>query len=184
MPVSGWAIFLGCVMLFGASTGMAQDVALPDGYRQSNYDAPVPDHVPGAITVGDDAAYALWRSGRVAFVDVMPNLPRPASLPADAVWHGRSRKSVPGAIWLPDVGFGALDTAAEAQLESGLIAATRGDQDAPILFLCRADCWMSWNASKRAVERGYTTVFWYPDGSTGWTFWDWPTKRLKVFENK
>jgi PQQ-dependent catabolism-associated CXXCW motif protein len=167
-----------------APTTMAQQVALPDGYRQSDYDAPVPDHVPGAITVGDDAAYALWRSGRVGFIDVMPNLARPKSLPGDAVWHGRSRQSVPGALWLPDVGFGTLDKPARAQLEAGLRTASNEDPDAPILFLCRADCWMSWNASKRAIELGYTTVFWYPDGSTGWTFWDWPTKRLKVFESQ
>jgi len=162
----------------------AQGVPLPDGYRQSDYDAPVPDHVPGADTVGDEAAWALWRSGRVAFVDVMPNLARPKSLPEDAVWHGRSRRSVPGAYWLPDVGFGTLDKAAEAQLAAGLAAASGGDKDAPVLFLCRAECWMSWNASKRAVERGYSRVFWYPDGSTGWTFWDWPTKRLKVFKSR
>jgi len=178
----GWAILFGWVVSMSAGAAMAQPVPLPEDYRHSDYDAPVPDHVPGALTVGDDASYALWRSGRVAFVDVMPNLARPASLPADAVWHGRSRQSVPGAIWLPDIGFGTLDAAAETQLQAGLIAATKGDRDAPVLFMCRADCWMSWNAAKRAVEQGYTRVFWYPDGSTGWTFWDWPTKRLKVFK--
>ncbi len=160
----------------------SQGDAAPEGYRQSNYDAPVPDEAPGALTVEDAAAYALWHSGRVAFIDVMPNLPRPKSLPADAVWHGRSRQSVPGAIWLPDVGFGTLDAAAERQFEVGLTTATGGDIDAPVLFLCRADCWMSWNAAKRAAERGYTRVFWYADGSTGWTFWDWPTRRLKVYK--
>lgn len=180
-PIAGAAI-LACGLFLGAPMAAAQDVALPDGFRKTLYDAPVPDHVPGAITVGDDAAYALWRSGRVGFIDVMPNLARPKGLPAEAVWHGRSRQSVPGAIWLPDVGFGTLDATAHTQLDAGLLAATGGDRDAPILFLCRADCWMSWNASKRAVDRGYTRVFWYPDGSTGWTFWDWPTKRLKVFK--
>jgi len=177
------AVLLVCAGWLAAGTpALAQGVPAPEGYRQSNYDAPVPDDVPGALTVDDNAAYALWRSGRVAFVDVMPNLARPQSLPADAVWHGRSRQSVPGAIWLPDVGFGTLDAAAETQLNAGLAQATGGDRDTPILFLCRADCWMSWNASKRAAERGYSRVFWYPDGSTGWTFWDWPTTRLKVFE--
>jgi len=178
-----WAALLICGgWLAAVNSAVAQDVLAPEGYRQSNYDAPVPDDVPGALTVDDNAAYALWRSGRVAFVDVMPNLSRPESLPADAVWHGRSRQSVPGAIWLPDVGFGTLDAAAEAQLDAGLTAATGGDRNAPVLFLCRSDCWMSWNASKRAVELGYGRVFWYPDGSTGWTFWNWPTSRLKVFE--
>lgn len=177
-------ILLLCLTWFVAPMGSAQGVPLPNGYRQSDYDAPVPDYVPGADTVGDAAAYALWRSGLVAFIDVMPDLARPKSLPADAVWHGRSRRSVPGAIWLPDVGFGTMDAAAETQFSAGLTKATGGSKDAPVVFLCRADCWMSWNASKRAVERGFTRVFWYPDGSTGWTFWEWPTKRLKVFKSQ
>jgi rhodanese-related sulfurtransferase len=28
---------------------------------------------------------------------------------------------------------------------------------------------MSWNAAKRATEEyGYTQVYWYPEGTTGW----------------
>jgi PQQ-dependent catabolism-associated CXXCW motif protein len=30
------------------------------------------------------------------------------------------------------------------------------------------DCWMSWNAAKRAVEWGYSSVIWYPAGADGW----------------
>ena len=181
---SRWAGFAVSALFVGASVASAQGVPPLDGYRQTDYDAQVPDIVPGAVTVGDKAVYALWHSGRVAFIDVMPNLARPVGLPADAVWHGRSRHSVPGAIWLPDVGFGTLDEAAAAQFDAGLKAATGGDWDAPIVFLCRADCWMSWNASKRAVARGFTRVFWYRDGTTDWTFWDWPTQRLKVFDRQ
>lgn len=179
-------ILLTCCGVLSAwgNIATAQTVAAPAGYRQTDYDAPVPEKVTGAVTVDDDAAYALWRTGRVAFIDVMPNLPRPKGLPADAVWRGRSRQSVPGAVWLPEVGFGTFDAAAAAQFDQGLTAATKGDKDAPVLFLCRADCWMSWNASKRAVAQGYSRVFWYPEGSTGWKFWDWPTNRLKVFKNK
>lgn len=173
------AVLLCLICLAGP---LVADVPVPDGYRQSDYDAPVPDDLPGAVVVGDDAAYALWRSGRVAFIDVMPDLPRPKGLPEDAVWRGRSRQSVPGAIWLPDIGFGTLDAPARKQFEQGLAHATGGDLDAPILFLCRDECWMSWNAAKRAVEAGYGRVFWYPFGSTGWTFWDWPTERLRVFK--
>jgi PQQ-dependent catabolism-associated CXXCW motif protein len=35
------------------------------------------------------------------------------------------------------------------------------------LFYCLRDCWMSWNAAKRAIALGYT-VAWYPDGTDGW----------------
>ena len=36
------------------------------------------------------------------------------------------------------------------------------------MIYCQADCWMSWNAAKRALSYGYTNVAWYPDGTEGW----------------
>lgn len=153
----------------------------PRDYRQEDYDAPVPETLQGAVVVEDDQAHAYWKSGDVVFVDVMPDLPRPKGLPEGMIWRGRARHSVPGAIWLPRIGFGRLDEAGEAQFEQGLRKAV-GAKDRPVLFLCRADCWMSWNAARRAVLAGYETVYWYPSGTTGWTFWDWPTERLKPFK--
>ncbi len=38
----------------------------------------------------------------------------------------------------------------------------------PLVFYCLKDCWMSWNAAKRALELGYKNVDWYPEGSDGW----------------
>lgn len=167
-----------CVLLMlVASASWA--VEEPDGYRLDDYDAPVPESLEGAYVVGDDAAHALWLSGRVAIIDVMPDFPRPKNLPKDVIWRGRARHSIPGAIWLTKIGFGELTEDGQAQFEHGLSFATQGDPDAPILFICRADCWLSWNAAKRAVAAGYSRVFWYPEGTTGWTFWEWPTKRLK-----
>jgi PQQ-dependent catabolism-associated CXXCW motif protein len=37
-----------------------------------------------------------------------------------------------------------------------------------VVFYCLADCWMSWNAAKRAAAWGYTRVYWYRDGTDGW----------------
>ena len=45
---------------------------------------------------------------------------------------------------------------------------TKGKRDAPLVFFCLRDCWMSWNAAKRAVEAGYTNVMWFRDGTDGW----------------
>lgn len=157
----------------------AQAVEQPDGYRMENYDAPVPEEAPGAITISDETAYALWRTGRVVIIDVMPDITKPKGLPEGMKWKGRTRRSMPGALWWPEVGFGALAPAIEANFQDNLERVTEGDKTAPILFLCRQDCWMSWNASKRAASYGYQTVFWYPDGSTGWRFWDHPVEILK-----
>jgi PQQ-dependent catabolism-associated CXXCW motif protein len=171
---------LTCLALVAALIGsplLALDE--PAGYRQSEYDAPVPDGVSGGLRIEDEAAFALWHSGVVTFFDVMPGLKRPKGLPEDAIWKGRSRDSIPGAIWLPDAGFGTLDTKAEAGFRAALEAATKGRLDAPMVFFCRADCWMSWNASRRAISWGYTRVFWYAFGTTGWEFNGYPTQRIK-----
>jgi PQQ-dependent catabolism-associated CXXCW motif protein len=47
--------------------------------------------------------------------------------------------------------------------------ATKGNTAHPIVLFCLRDCWMSWNAAKRALSYGYTAVSWFPDGSDGWT---------------
>ena len=36
------------------------------------------------------------------------------------------------------------------------------------MFYCLANCWMSWNAARRAIALGYRNVAWYPDGTDGW----------------
>ena len=33
---------------------------------------------------------------------------------------------------------------------------------------------MGWNAVKRAAGYGYTSLYWYPDGTDGWRDWDKP----------
>ncbi len=50
----------------------------------------------------------------------------------------------------------------------GLTKATGGDPQKAIVFYCLTDCWMSWNAAKRAMSYGYKKVLWYPEGTDGW----------------
>ena len=53
---------------------------------------------------------------------------------------------------------------------------TGGDAGAPLLFYCVTDCWMSWNAAKRALSWGYTRIYWYRDGIEVWQQFDLPTE--------
>jgi PQQ-dependent catabolism-associated CXXCW motif protein len=71
-------------------------------------------------------------------------------------------------LWLPDVGRGALTPQLEAYFRDHLDAATKGRRDVAVVFYCRADCWMSWNATKRAAGWGYSRLYWYRDGTDGW----------------
>lgn len=154
----------------------------PAGYRMDAYRGPVPATLAGATVVDDDAAHALWKSGAVVFIDVLPRAPKPANLPEGTIWREKKRLSIPGAIWLPNVGYGALAESTHTYFRQHLLAVTAADVDHPILFFCLSGCWMSWNAAKRALEYGYTRVFWYPDGSDGWDFSDFPLEEIKPAE--
>ncbi|TCP44531.1 PQQ-dependent catabolism-associated CXXCW motif protein [Rhodovulum marinum] len=165
------------ILLGLPAAGLAQ-VAEPDTYRTDHYREPVPGTLTGGTVVDAEQAHALWQSGEVAFVDVLPRAPKPPNLPAGTIWRDKPRFSIPGAIWLPNVGYGEIAEATHAYFRAGLNRVTGGDPAHPVLFFCLADCWMSWNAAKRALEYGYTTVYWFPDGTDGWTFLDYPVERL------
>ena len=54
------------------------------------------------------------------------------------------------------------------EIQRSLEKATAGDRARTLVVYCLADCWMSWNAAKRALALGYTDVAWYPEGTDGW----------------
>jgi len=152
----------------------------PDDYRMDHYRGPVPETLAGATVVGPERAHALWQSGDVAFVDVLPRAPKPPNLPEGTIWREQPRLSIPGAIWLPNVGYGDIADLTHAYFRAGLDKVTGGDTDHPVLFFCLDECWMSWNAAKRALEYGYTDVYWFPEGTDGWTFLDYPVERVEA----
>ena len=77
------------------------------------------------------------------------------------------RLDIPGSLWLPDTGYGELAPVMLDYFRRGLDRALDGRQR-PLVFYCLKDCWMSWNAAKRALAQGYSNVAWYPGGSDGW----------------
>ncbi len=152
----------------------AADVPEPAGYHGEPYKGPVPATLVGAEVIDAARAHALWESKAAAFVDVLPHAPRPEGLPEGTIWHEKPHDTIPGATWLPDTGYQALAPETETYLIDGLKAVSGGDADAPLVFFCKPDCWMSWNAAKRAVEHGYSQVMWFPGGVGGWTDAGWP----------
>jgi PQQ-dependent catabolism-associated CXXCW motif protein len=139
----------------------------PDSYRGSDYRSPTPASLKGARVLTTEEAAALWRAGEAAFIDVLPQAPRPAGLPADVVWRDKPRFDIPGSMWLPDTGYGELAPVMLDYFRRGLDQALSG-RSLPLVFYCLKDCWMSWNAAKRALALGYSKVAWYPEGADGW----------------
>jgi PQQ-dependent catabolism-associated CXXCW motif protein len=140
----------------------------PPGYRIDDYRAATPATLQGASVLTTQQAEALWRGGGAIFIDVLPRPPRPANLPAGTLWRDRPRMNIPGSIWLPDTGYGALSATTEHYLRAALDRITAGDHAKMLVVYCLKDCWMSWNAAKRALTLGYTRVAWYPQGTDGW----------------
>lgn len=140
----------------------------PSGYRTADYRAPTPATLAGARVVTTAEAATMWRSGTAAFVDVLPHAPKPANLPPGTLWVEKPRMDIPGGAWLPDTGYGALAAQIEDYLRNGLRRITEGDRAKLVVIYCQANCWMSWNAAKRALAMGYKNIAWYPEGTDGW----------------
>ncbi|HEX5508224.1 MAG TPA: PQQ-dependent catabolism-associated CXXCW motif protein [Pseudolabrys sp.] len=141
----------------------------PTAYRFENYRAPTPQTLQGARVVTTREAEAIWKKANAIFVDVLPQSPKPQNLPPGTIWHDKPRLDIPGSIWLPDTGYGALARAMNEYFRAGLLKASGGNRNKALVIYCLRDCWMSWNAAKRAMALGYTRVIWYPEGTDGWS---------------
>jgi PQQ-dependent catabolism-associated CXXCW motif protein len=151
-----------------AATPCQAAVTEPDGYRMDHYRAPVPETVQGARVVHTADLPALIASRHPVLIDVLP-APSPPPDPRPGMPRMmRPHTDIPGSIWLPEVGRGAISADRDAWFANQLAAATHGDKAKPVVFYCLSNCWMSWNATKRAVGYGYTQAYWYPEGADGW----------------
>src|SRR4051812_12621513 len=161
---------------FTVSTSAQERPPEPAGYRMEDYRAPVPASLAGARILATAEAEAIWRAKSGVFIDVMPRAPKPPNLPEGTVWRDKPRLNIPGSVWLPDTGYGKLAAATEDYLREGLGRTSGGDKGKQLVIYCQADCWMSWNAAKRALSYGYSNVAWYPDGTDGWQRADLPVE--------
>jgi PQQ-dependent catabolism-associated CXXCW motif protein len=157
----------------------AATVPEPPGYRMDDFRSPVPATLRGAKVLTSDEAADLWNKNAATFIDVYPQAPKPANLPAGTFWRDPVHRSIEGAHWVPNVGYGALSPAMDAYFRQALARLTGSKRDAAVVFFCLKDCWMSWNAAKRALELGYTNVMWFSEGTDGWQELGYPLIDVK-----
>jgi PQQ-dependent catabolism-associated CXXCW motif protein len=168
-----------CSLTFVGFGARSQDrVPEPAGYRVDGYRAPTPATLAGARVLTTAEAKLCWKNGAV-FVDVLPYSPRPANLPNGTIWREKTRRDIPGSVWLPNTGYGELAAETESYFRLGLERVTQSDGAKLLVFYCLRDCWMSWNAAKRALALGYKNVAWYPDGTDGWEAAGLPLQEAK-----
>ena len=132
------------------------------------YRTVVPLTLKGVTVVDNEEAMELYKAKKIVFIDVMPFTPKPPNLPKGMIWRDKKRQNIPGSIWLANVGYGRLPGEMDKFFRKQLELIAKGSRDTPLLFYCQKDCWMSWNAAKRALEYGYSKIYWYPVGTDGW----------------
>lgn len=150
-----------------AQADPAADFDPATGYRTAHYRAVVPSAPEGVPRI-DTATVVKLLGKRAILIDVMP-AEGGVRDPATGAWRlAKPRPSLPGAHWFPEAGRGNPDPAIAAGFDAG-VASLRGRADTrPLILFCLADCWMSWNASRRLAKAGYAHVYWYADGTDGW----------------
>ena len=127
-----------------------------------------PPTLKGAHVV-DGAAVAEMIAGpdKPVLIDVAPRERKPANFPEGRLWLP-VHPSIPGAVWLPNAGSAPLPPEREVLFFNRVEQLTGGDKGKPIVVFCHVECWGSWNAGKRLVDKGYTAVNWFPLGLEGW----------------
>ena len=117
-----------------------------------------PDSIPGGDTVTT-----------TELASVLSRQPRPELVLIDAL-AGPAHSTIPGALSVPDAGdAGSLNDSTERDLASYYRSLTDNDLTTVLVFFCQgAHCWESYNASLRAINMGYTNVYWYRGGLSAW----------------
>ena len=164
---------LGVVLLSVLAAGgavAAEDYAAryghigPEGYRMEAYRAPTPQSVPGGTVVDLEALRRLLAEPGTVVLDVR----QAPTGPDGRLLASEPLEVIPGGRWLPGIGLGAVEPDDDARYREILADLTGGDRERPVVFYCKTDCWMSWNATIRAAGYGYRRLYWYPDGIDGW----------------
>jgi len=137
----------------------------PDGYRMADFRAPVPATLAGATVLSTEQLQERVLAEAPLLIDVMPAPRKPKDT---GLWIAPTRENIPGSHWLANTGYGELSDEFSDFFERELASLTADDPSRPLIFYCEANCWMSWNAAKRALSLGYEHVAWYPDGTDGW----------------
>lgn len=170
MKLSALAVFI-LALGFSAAPASAQTIAnqayggetrdwgIPPqaGLRPGDYHAPTPTGIPGGRVV-----YTYWLAQAVNGAN------KPLLL---NFLTGRSVRAIPGSVWLSGGGQGiSFDDLAQERLGQRLAALTGGNKAAPIVMYClSAECWLSYNATLRALRLGYSNAMWYRGGVEAWT---------------
>jgi PQQ-dependent catabolism-associated CXXCW motif protein len=117
--------------------------------------APTPTRIPGGLVITTGALRALYERDPSGF------------LVFDVLGGQQGLPNAQNA--LPAGQAGSFTDQTQREFGNYLQQVTGGKKDTPLVFYCASvECWMSYNAALRAVNLGYTQVFWYRGGIEAW----------------
>lgn len=135
-----------------------------DGYRLSHYRSPTPLTHEHARTLDTVTLQQLLREQPgTRLIDVYRQQWLHGQFIEDEV-----HANLPNSLWLANTGDGELNAQWQDYFQRHLAQASQGNRAWPLVFYCRSDCWLGWNAVKRAHQLGYTNLYWYRDGIDAW----------------
>ncbi|MBT8446593.1 MAG: thioredoxin fold domain-containing protein [Gammaproteobacteria bacterium] len=167
IPARLWLLLT--VLLLAESGQARDDFFNAEGYRDKHYRRPTPATAPAGQYLHTAQLKALIETADPVLIDVQAISVRPEIEEFGLSWlPNATRRHIAGSTWLPNVGYGELDARMTHFFRSNLERLSEDDPDRPLVFYCVVDCWMSWNAVRRAAAWGYRNLYWYPDGTDGW----------------
>ncbi|CAH0355792.1 MAG: rhodanese-like domain-containing protein [Sphingobium sp.] len=160
--------WLGMLGAIGSPLSAQDHVFDTEGYRTSHYRGPVRHAPEGAPRIAASAIATLNPTRDVLLIDVLPA--EGGQRQDDGTWRlAQPHNSLPGAHWFPEVGRGTPPPAIAAAFAQSVSRLTQGRKNRMIVTFCLADCWMGWNAARRLRKMGYTNIWWFAEGTDGWS---------------
>lgn len=116
---------------------------------------PTPNSIPGGQLITTKGLLPLLANAQMGAL-IFDILGRPEMIPG-------ARPAVPAAQ------PGSFTDQTQQEFGTYLQSLTQGNKDVPLVFYCLStQCWMSYNASLRAIRMGYRNVLWYRGGLEAW----------------
>ena len=107
-----------------------------------------------------DEIYEIVNSKKAIFVDSWKKNKTPDALNKKK-WFPPKRYSIPGAIWMPNIGRETLTVDTREYLQNGLKKITKNNKDEKLIFFCRRG-YYSKIAAERAIKLGYKNISLFP----------------------
>ncbi len=131
-------------------------VAPTDRLHGEPMEAPTPARIPGGQVITTKGVLELLQGKTGVPVVLLDVLGGPQQLP----------RAVSAAFAAEP---GSFRDGTEQQFAQLLNQITGGNKQFPLVLYCQGrTCWMSYNASLRAIHLGYTNVLWYRGGLQAW----------------